>query len=113
MDRKIKSYLFDIFTCIDEVESFFHGSELTLDSLLQDKRTLRAVERELEIIGEATKNLIKLSPSIAISNSKQIINARNLIAHEYGNISYEIILNIISQHFPILKKEVKTLLDNQ
>lgn len=113
MDRKIKSYLFDIYTCIGEVESFFQDSEITLESLLRDKMTIRAVERELEIIGEATKRLLKSSPEISISNAKEIIGARNFIAHEYGNISYEIILKIISHHFPILKKEVKYLLDNE
>jgi uncharacterized protein with HEPN domain len=106
MDRKIKSYLFDILTCTEEIEEFFEGSEITLETLLTNRKTLRAEERDLEIIGEATKRLLKSSPEISISYAKEIIGARNFIAHEYGSISYEIIKN----HLPVLKNEVKALL---
>lgn len=110
MDRKIKTYLFDILTCIEEVQQFFEGQEVSLDSLLRDKKTIRAVERELEIIGEATKKLINLAPSIPISDTKKIIGARNFIAHEYGSITYETIVKVINENLPILKQEVKKLL---
>lgn len=113
MDRKIKTYLFDILSCIEEIELFFEGEEVTLDTLLRDIKTVRAVERELEIIGEATKKLIKLSPEISISHSRKIIGARNFIAHEYGAISYDVIVKVINHNFPILKEEVKKLLEEK
>lgn len=113
MDRKIKTYLFDILTCIEEVEQFFEGNEVTLESLLKDKKTIRAVERELEIIGEAIKKLVKISPSIAISETRKIISARNFIAHEYGAITYDILVKVINENFPILKQEVKNLLEEK
>lgn len=113
MDRKVKTYLFDILCCIEEIELFFGGEEVTLDMLLKDIKTVRAVERELEIIGEATKKLIKLVPEISISDSRKIIGARNFIAHEYGAVSYDVILKIINYNFPILKEEVKKLLEEK
>lgn len=113
MDRKIKTYLFDILTCIEEVEQFFEGKVVTLESLLEDIKTIRAVERELEIIGEATKKLIKISPSIAISDTRKIISARNYIAHEYGAITYETVVKVINENFQVLKKEVKKLLEEK
>ncbi|WP_144606489.1 HepT-like ribonuclease domain-containing protein [Algoriphagus algorifonticola] len=113
MDRKIKTYLFDFLTCIEEVEQFFEGKVVTLESLLEDIKTIRAVERELEIIGEATKKLIKISPSIAISDTRKIISARNYIAHEYGAITYETIVKVINENFPVLKKEGKKLLEEK
>lgn len=110
MDRKTKSYLFDILTCIEEIHEFFEGQEIDLDALIGDKKTLRAVERNLEIIGEATKRLFNAFPEAPISNTKEIIGARNFIAHEYGSISYEIIVKVIKTHLPILRNEVIELL---
>lgn len=113
MSRKIKKYLFDILICIDETESFFDGKEITIEHLNGDRKTLRAVERNLEIIGEATKRLIKLDPKIPISEANEIIGARNYIAHEYESVSYIIITRTIRDHFPLLKEEVKKLLEEK
>ena len=113
MDRKIKTYLFDILTCIEEVEHFFEGNKVNLESLLSDKKTIRAVERELEIIGKAMKKLLKIAPSIPISDTRKIISARNFIAHEYGAIAYDTIVKVINENFPILKEEVIKLLEEK
>ena len=113
MNRKIKKYLFDILTCIDEIEIFFEGKEKTIENLTIDRKTLRAVERNLEIIGEATKRLIKLYPEIPISDSNAIIGARNYIAHEYESVSYLLITKTLTDHLPLLKEEVKKLLEEK
>lgn len=113
MDRKVKTHLFDILTCIEELELFFEGQEVSLETLLKDIKTIRAVERELEIIGEATKKIIKLEPGIKITNTEKIIAFRNIIAHEYGSLIYDLIVNTINYHLPFLKQEVKFLLDQQ
>jgi len=113
MSRKIKKYLFYVLTCINEVESFFDGNDITIEYLTSDRKTLRAVERNLEIIGEATKRLIKLDPEIPISDVNEIIGARNYIAHEYESVSYIIITRTIRDHFPLLKKEVTKLLEEK
>jgi uncharacterized protein with HEPN domain len=113
MSRKIKKYLFDIITCIDEIEIFFEGKEITIENLTSDRKTLRAVERNIEIIGEATKRLIKLNPEIRISEASEIIGARNYIAHEYESVSYILITRTLTDHLPILKEEVKKLLEEK
>ena len=113
MSRKIKKYLFDIITCIDEIEIFFDGKEITIENLTSDRKTLRAVERNLEIIGEATKRLIILYPEISISDADEIIAARNYIADEYESVSYMIITKTLTDYLPILKEEVKKLLEEK
>lgn len=110
MDLKTKTYLFDILKCKDELEYFFQGEEITLETLTEELVRARAVERVLEIIGEATKNLLKIDPDISISSSRRIIATRNFIAHEYGIISYENVVEILKNHLPILKHEVEELL---
>ncbi len=75
-------------------------------------KTKRAVERNLEIIGEAVNRILMIDSTIELSGSRLIVDLRNRIIHSYDNISYEIIWGIIIKHIPILKNEVKLLLNN-
>ena len=70
----------------------------------------RAVERELEIIGEAMGRIEKINSSLNISSKKQIISVRNRVIHGYDKIDNEIIWGIIVRHLPILKVEIANLL---
>ena len=69
-----------------------------------------AVERNLEIIGEATSKLLKINSKIKISNSRRIVDARNKIIHAYDEIEDETIWAIIINQLPILKIEIDNLL---
>ena len=73
--------------------------------MLQD-----AVERNIEIIGEAMNNLLKMEPSINISSARRIVDARNKIIHGYDEIENVQIWGIIINSLPVLKKEVKQYL---
>ena len=72
----------------------------------------RAVERDLEIIGEAVNRIIKRDAGheTDITNSKAIIGLRNQVIHAYDNISDENIWSIVINHLPKLKSEVKALI---
>jgi uncharacterized protein with HEPN domain len=70
-----------------------------------------AVERNLEIIGEAIKNLLELKPDIGISYARKIVNTRNKISHGYDEIENSEIWNIIINYLPTLKTEVEQLLN--
>jgi len=69
------------------------------------------VERELEIIGEAMRKLLKISPELYIENARQIIDTRNWVIHGYDRVDDIIIWRIISKHLPKLKEEIEILLD--
>jgi uncharacterized protein with HEPN domain len=73
----------------------------------------RAVERNLEIIGEATNRIIKREASLfaKIKDSNAIIALRNQVIHSYDSISDETIWAIIINHLPILKIEITALLE--
>jgi uncharacterized protein with HEPN domain len=71
----------------------------------------RAIEQNLEIIGEATNRILSHIPDIEIRNARKIINLRNLVIHSYDNISVENIWAIVINNLPELKKEVNKLLD--
>jgi uncharacterized protein with HEPN domain len=60
MDEVIKTWLFDILMAIEEIESFFFDRPKRYIDYCNDIRTKRAVERNLEIIGEAMNRIIYL-----------------------------------------------------
>ncbi|MFN4144211.1 MAG: DUF86 domain-containing protein [Runella sp.] len=110
MDIKVKKYLFDILVCINNIESYLGTPKLyenyAANDMLQD-----AVERNLEIIGEATNQLLKLNPNIALSNARRIVDTRNRIIHGYDTIEPVNIWAIIINYLPTLKEEVTQLLN--
>lgn len=76
----------------------------------KDIKTKKAVERNIEIIGEAVNRIMNYkNANIEIKNARQIIGTRNRIAHEYDNISDEVIWTIIVRELPKLKEEITKL----
>jgi len=112
MSPEIKTYLFDIRKAIEEIESFFDGKIKEFSFFQSEIKTKRAVERNLEIIGEAANRIYKRAPEIDLPNIRQIIDTRNRITHGYDTVSDEILWTIIIEYLPILKSSVQTLLNN-
>lgn len=73
----------------------------------------RAVERDLEIIGEAVNRIMKLDADFPINNAKRIIGMRNQIIHAYDSISDENVWAIITKHIPLLKTNIVELIENK
>lgn len=109
MKPEIKTWLFDISNAIKEIEIFIE-STLDFSSFQNDLKTKRAVERNIEIIGEAMSRIINTDDSIELSNTRRIVDTRNRIIHGYDSVSDDILWNIIMQHLPLLKQEVQQLL---
>jgi uncharacterized protein with HEPN domain len=82
MQREIKKYLFDIQGCIEKIENFI-GKPKIFASFEQNIMLQQAVERNLEIIGEAINNLLKIYPEIQITNARRMVDTRNKIIHGY------------------------------
>jgi uncharacterized protein with HEPN domain len=106
MNERIIKWAYDITDAIEEIESYFDTDNRDFNSFLKDKKTIRAVERNLEIIGEALNRIKKENPEIAFENTQRIIATRNKIAHEYDKIDEGILWSIIWNHLPLLKNEV-------
>ncbi len=105
-----KKYLNDILSYSNEIS--FHLQNIhNFDSYNSDITVKRAVERCLEVIGEAMNNLVDVDPSANISEKRAIISLRNRIIHGYDKVDDRAIWNIIILHLPILKSEVEKLLD--
>ncbi|MDR1951866.1 MAG: DUF86 domain-containing protein [Bacteroidales bacterium] len=110
MDKNVKVYLYDILDSINEIEEFILGNR-TYEYYSNNKILQRAIERNLEIIGEAMNRILKLNNDFPIQNAKDVINTRNKIIHGYEQVDHTIIWSIVINHLPLLKTEVEKLLN--
>ncbi len=110
MNEKIHKYLYDIKFAIDEVDSYFTQKEKRFENYSKDVLLKRAIERDLEIIGEAINRILLIDPEFPIQNARKIVGLRNQIIHAYDNISDENIWGIIMNHLPKLKEEIENFL---
>jgi uncharacterized protein with HEPN domain len=100
-----KKLLTDIKISISSIDDHLEGRRV-LDEYIKNKTKRRAVERELEIIGEAINKLLKINPDISISYSRQIVDLRNKVIHSYDNVNDVVIWSIVMNHLPTLESEV-------
>jgi uncharacterized protein with HEPN domain len=103
-------YLEDIEYYANAAVRFMSG--YNLDQYLADEKTRAAVERVLEICGEAMNNLHKIAPDIAdsIPHSRAIIGFRNILAHGYAELDHNKVYDIAVRHAPELLVAVRNLL---
>lgn len=109
MDIEIKAWLYDILNAVIEIESFIEDLPEEFNAYQNDLKTRRAIERNLEIIGEALNRILKKSISVSITNARKIVDTRNRIVHGYDSLSDEMIWSIVLYEIPILKHEVSLL----
>jgi uncharacterized protein with HEPN domain len=83
---------------------------MTFEAYQNDLRTRRAVERNIEIKGEALNRVLNKEPEINIPNSRKNVDTRNRIIHGYDTVSDENIWSIVIKYLPQLKEEVQILL---
>jgi uncharacterized protein with HEPN domain len=110
METDGKIWLYDVLNAIMEIESFFLDQPKTFEIYKTDIRTKRAIERNIEIIGESLNRILKLDPTIQITYSRQIVNTRNRIIHGYDSVSDEVMWGIVVKHLPVLQAEVELML---
>jgi len=112
MEKEVLSWLEDIKQAIDEIEDFL-PEQRDFFQFKKDIKTRKAIERNIEIIGEAVNRILSKQPEIQISNARKIVDTRNRIIHGYDSVSEDIIWAIVSNDIKKLRKEVVNLLDSQ
>ena len=111
MDKQIGKSLVDIVNCIHEIESYFLNHSKIFEEYQQNLMLKRAVERDLEIIGEAINRILKVQSDINISSAEKIVHLRNLVILAYDSVSDELIWGVIINHLPNLEKEAMSILN--
>ena len=103
--RDSKLYLEDILQAIRKIDQYVHG--LTYRQFQKDELVLDAVIRNLEIIGEASRNLPQdIKKQFPHIEWKKLSGLRNILAHEYFGVDHEILWDIVTSKMPELKKAV-------
>lgn len=81
MDIEIKSRLHDIMNAINEINGFFADVPRDFSFYQKDIRTKRAVERNIEIIGEAMSRILNSDTTVEFSGARKMVDTRNRIIH--------------------------------
>src|SRR4030042_3012928 len=102
MEHDIKAYLKDTEQAIKEIHDFL-PKESNFLAFQKDLKTRKAVERNIEIIGEAMDRILKEDPTIQITDSRKIVDTRNRIIHGYDVVSDDVIWLIVNNSFPLLE----------
>jgi uncharacterized protein with HEPN domain len=104
--RDFRLYFEDILESTKKIEGYI--ANLTYDDFVKDNKTIDAVVRNLETIGEAAKQIDEETKKKYDDIPwREIVDFRNRIIHGYFVIDYEIIWQIISKDLPDLKQKVE------
>ena len=110
--KSVKKYLYDVQQSVDSIFEYL-GEKRDFFEYERNKLLRRAVERELEIIGEAVKHLLELDENICIDNARRIVDLRNFVIHGYDKVDNVIIWGILSKDLPKLKQQLDALMAEQ
>ncbi len=106
MSRDYKVYLEDIIEAIGKIRTYTAG--LSADSFAADNKTLDAVLRNLEVIGEAVKCIpddIRLQhPHV---EWKKMAGLRDILIHQYFGIDADIIWDVVQNKLPELERQIR------
>jgi len=105
-----KIRLLHILDAIDEIEAYLSG--LNLDAFLENSLVKNATLMQIQIIGEATSHInASLKQQYKNVEWQKIKGTRNIIAHEYFGIDYEIVWEIAINNLPDLKEKIQVIIN--
>ncbi|KKR97372.1 MAG: hypothetical protein UU48_C0017G0008 [Candidatus Uhrbacteria bacterium GW2011_GWF2_41_16] len=108
-DRQILDYLNDIMDSIADIKEFVIG--MSYENFTEDKKTIKAVIRSLEVIGEAANKIpLDVRESYPEIQWQEIIDMRNKLIHEYSGIDNDIVWQTIEDDLNPLEETVRKIL---
>ena len=110
MPRDLTAYLQDILDAAAAIADVMRG--LSIEDYRNTRSIRSSVEREFIIIGAALHRIGDLDARLfaSISNSRAIVDFRNLLAHDYGAIDDDSVFGIVYSDLIVLQAEVAELL---
>ena len=110
--RDYRDYLQDILDAVNDIESFVDN--MTYEEFIKDRKTLNAVVRSIEIIGEATKNIPEpMKAKYKELPWKQMAGMRDKLIHAYFGIDTETLWKVSQRQHPTTKSVNQKMLNEQ
>lgn len=110
MSEEVHKWLVDIREAVNNIDVHLGGRRDF--AVYQTNITIRrAVERELEIIGEAMSRILKTNDTVSITNARRIVDLRNRVIHAYDAVDDVLVWSVIIKNLPALKTEIDQLIN--
>ena len=110
MKRTYRDYILDILTSIQEIEEFVEG--MNFEDFVKDRKTVNAVIRSLEVMGEAVKKIpLEIREKYQEIPWKYIAGMRDKLIHEYHGVDLEIVWEVVEKEIPPLKPKFEKILE--
>lgn len=110
--KEYKPYLLDVLDCIAKIKRYIHDHDF--ETFCSDDRTADAVIRNVEVIGEAIKQVPEIVrkkyPDIPW---RQIAGMRDKLIHDYLGVDLEYVWNVADKRIDGLAKEIKAIIDRE
>jgi uncharacterized protein with HEPN domain len=111
--QRVADYLSHILQAIDSIREY--TSNATLENYLTDRKTQDAVVRNLEVIGEASNNIVKHHAEFAATHAgvpwRFAYEMRNALSHGYFTVDHTIVWQTIQHDLPSLREQIAKLLE--
>lgn len=109
MPRDFNVYLEDVLNAIEKIDRYV--ANITFDTFIRDEKTVDAVARNLEIVGEAIKKVpLHVRQRHTEVEWKKIAGLRDILIHAYFGIDATIIWDVVREKLPVLKQQVEQIL---
>ena len=110
--RSSSLLLFDIDQSVEKIRMFTH--DISFDQLMADERTKDAILRNLQVVGEASKNL----PESIIASHPEVdwsglAGVRDIVTHRYFRVDWNLLWTTIHEELPVLQKQIRELMKEE
>lgn len=108
---RVPDYLEHIHAAIGRIQRYTDG--MTESAFLESEQVQDAVLRNIEIIGEAARNVVRSDPDFVSQHSEipweEVYLMRNRICHGYFSVDLEIVWHTVQRYIPELEQQIQKL----